>query len=141
MRKGISPVIAAVLLIIISVAAGVLVWTWISGFAARNPTAQPTLEERIRIEAVNITGSGGKYNITAYVRNIGSKTVIINSAYIIDAYGSVKHANTNLNVKIEPGNVAGFSVGTNVELKSGYSYVVKVVTSNGAEATYRFTAP
>jgi len=141
MRRGISPVIAAVLLVIISVAAGVLVWTWISGFAARNPTTQPALEERIRIEAVGIYGSGGTYNITVYVRNIGSKLVNITSVYIIDANGSVVFSNTTLNVGIAPGEVKGISVDTNVSLKSGYSYIVKVVTLNGAEAVYRFSAP
>ena len=141
MRKGISPVIAAVLLVIISVAAGVLVWTWISGFAARNPTTQPALEERIRIEAVKVLGSGGTYNITVYVRNIGSKPVTITPAYILDANGSVVFSNTALNVGITPGSVAEISVGTNIQLTPGYSYTVKVVTLNGAEAVYRFNAP
>jgi len=142
MRRGISPVIAAVLLVIISVAAGVLVWTWISGFATRNPTAQPTLEERIRIEAVNISGSGGTYKITVYVRNIGSKLVNITSAYIIDVNGSVVFSNTTLNVDIAPGDVKPIPVkDTSISLKPGYSYTIKVVTLNGAEATYRFNAP
>jgi len=141
MRKGISPVIAAVLLVIISVAAGVLLWTWISGFAARNPAAQPALEERIRIEAAEITPKNGKYNITIYVRNIGSKLVNITSAYIIDVNGSVVFSNTTLNVGIAPGSVDKVEVGKNIGLKPGYTYIIKVVTLNGAEATYRFNAP
>ena len=142
MRKGISPVIAAVLLVIISVAAGVLLWTWISGFAARNPASQPALEERIKIEAADITGSGGEYNITVYVRNIGSKLVNITSAYIIDVNGTVVFSNTTLNVGIAPGSVDKVEVGKEITgLKPGYTYIIKVVTLNGAEATYRFNAP
>jgi flagellin-like protein len=55
LKKGVSPIIATVILVLIAVAAGVMLWLWVSGFASTTPAQQQALNERIRIDAVQIS--------------------------------------------------------------------------------------
>ncbi len=151
MKKGISPVIAAVLLVIIAVAAGVLIWAWVSGFAQKNPAEEPALRERIKIDSVIVNDTS---NITVIVSNIGETTVNISALYILDTNGNVVYSNTSAAAMaqqaekanlsdgtpdIAPGRVEGFTAQpSSWPLQSGQIYIVKVVTSRGIEATYTF---
>jgi len=53
-EKGVSPIVATAILVLISVVAGVLLWLWVSGFTSAATAEQPALAERIKIEAVKI---------------------------------------------------------------------------------------
>jgi flagellin-like protein len=140
-RKGISPIIATVILVLIAVAAGVMLWLWVSGFTSAMPAEQQALNERIRIDAVKVEGgSDSNKNVTIYVRNIGKTDVAIGAAYILDTSNTIIASNTDTQTLISPGNVEEVTV-SSVQLKSGYAYVAKVVTINGVETTYTFVAP
>jgi len=142
-RTGVSPVIATLLLIVIAVAAAVLAYIWIIGYQGtltqQASTAQ--LQERIRIETVNYTGS----QLKVWVRNIGDVQVTITAGYIINATGLTIATDTTLSTPINPGEVQDVTIPsssgtpTTVKLKPGITYTVKVVTSKGTEATYTFT--
>jgi flagellin-like protein len=138
-RAGVSPVIATLLLIVIAVAAAVLAYIWIIGYQGtltqQASTAQ--LQERIRIETVNYTGS----QLKVWVRNIGDVKVTITAGYIINATGLTIAADTTLSKSLNLGQVDYVTIpqtGT-VTLKPGITYTVKVVTSKGTETTYTFT--
>jgi flagellin-like protein len=142
LKKGVSPIIATVILVLIAVAAGVMLWLWVSGFASTTPAQQQALNERIRIDAVQISTTSGTTTVTIYVRNIGNSDVKIGAAYILDTTGIIKATNTStINLPtIQPNEVKTVLVkdiqsGT---LSTGYAYVAKVVTTNGVEATYTF---
>uniref|UniRef100_A0A7J3Z8H8 Flagellar biosynthesis protein FlaG n=1 Tax=Ignisphaera aggregans TaxID=334771 RepID=A0A7J3Z8H8_9CREN len=139
-RKGVSPIIATVILVLIAVAAGVMLWLWVSGFASTTPTEQQALNERIRIDAVKI-----KDNIvTIYVRNIGNVDVKISAAYILDTSNIIVASNTSTTEMptVSRGAVEEVKVVVSSEqLNPGYVYKVRVVTTNGVEATYTFVAP
>jgi len=140
-RKGISPIIATVILVLIAVAAGVMLWLWVSGFTSAMPAEQQALNERIRIDAVKVEdGGGGSKSVTIYVRNIGKTDVTIGAAYILNTSNTIIASNTDAQTLISPGNVEGVTV-SSVPLNSGYAYVAKVVTINGVETTYTFVAP
>jgi flagellin-like protein len=142
-RKGISPIIATVILVLIAVAAGVMLWLWVSGFTSAMPAEQQALNERIRIDAVKVEdGSGDNKNVTIYVRNIGKTGVAIGAAYILDTSNTIIASNTTIQDMplIPPGSVEKVRV-SSVQLRSGYAYVAKVVTINGVETTYTFVAP
>ena len=103
MRRGISPIVATVLLVIIAVAAGVLIWAWMAGYAQRNPTEQPALQERIKIESVkaddsaDVDGDGkNEVAITVFVKNIGNVKVRIGAVYVYDVYGNLVCKATDL---------------------------------------------
>jgi flagellin-like protein len=135
-RKAVSPVVATVILVLISVVAGVMLWLWVSGFTSAATAQQPALYERIKIEAVNATGN--TVNVT--IRNVGSTTVNITSLYVLSASGILIAANTTVNTSIPPGSV-GYATVSGVTYNSGYACTVRVVTKNGVEASYSFVWP
>ena len=133
-KKAISPVIATLLLILIAIAASILVYIWVTGYASSVTGAEATqLQEKIKIDAVSVNSSA----TTVYVRNIGEVKVTITDIYIVDSITSeiVNHTSFT-NEQIDPGKVEALTVKTS--LKSGHTYIAKVVTSNGVEATKTF---
>ena len=133
-RRGLSPVVSVLLLILIAVAAAVIIYAWFSGAASKNPTNVPQLYERISIDAVKVNPN----NVTIYVRNIGSVDVNITSAYLMDAKSNaVLCSNTSLNVKVPAGTVENVTI-RGCTLSTG-TYVAKVTTKSGVETTYTFT--
>ena len=141
LKKGVSPIIATVILVLIAVAAGVMLWLWVSGFASTTPAQQQALNERIRIDAVQVSTTDGTTTVTIYVRNIGNSDVKIGAAYILDTTGIIKATNTSTDKlpTIQPNEVKTVTVSvTSNALSTGYAYVAKVVTINGVEATYTF---
>jgi len=139
--KGISPVIGVLLLIIIAVASAVLTYFWVSGYMGQlKATSSPaTLQEKIRIEAVEYRPS---YNTLAiWVRNIGDVRVRIYGAYLIDHTGTVIRYRTGWYHDLNPGEVYDYWLRPvySSDLRDGETYLVKIVTTKGTEATYTFT--
>ena len=142
MKRGISPVVAAVLLVIIAVAAGVLVWAWLSGFAQKNTTEQAALRERIKIDAVDINTDTDAVNV--YVRNIGDVAVDITSAYVLNATTGTAICGgpleTAVHLDLGDTDTVSFTC-SNIGTYSGSLVIVKVVTTRGTEATYQTLVP
>ena len=141
-KKGVSPIIAVLLLIVITVTAPLLTYLWVLGYiGSAQRSGQPSqLEEKIKIDGVKVSDG----TVTIYVRNIGSVRVVIQAAYILNATtGTVIDAKTDLNVGLDPGEVSGTNVYVEVSgtYTSGYTYVAKVVTTKGTEASLAFTWP
>mgnify|MGYP000265217303 CR=1 FL=1 len=146
-KKGVSPIIAVLLLIVITVTAALLTYLWVLGYiGSAQKSGQPEqLEEKIKIDGVKVSDG----TVTIYVRNIGSVRVVIQAAYILNATtGTVIDANTDLNVELGPGEVSGttdedniVSVDVSGTYTSGCTYVAKVVTKKGTEASLAFTWP
>ncbi|MEM1908609.1 MAG: archaellin/type IV pilin N-terminal domain-containing protein [Thermofilaceae archaeon] len=140
-RRGVSPVIATLLLIVIAVVAAVLAYIWVSGYMGRvtsQAEAQaPQLQERIKIDAVKVETN----QVTIYVTNIGDVEVKIASAYVLtENKTSVCGGPLATPVTIGVGASNSVSAST-CSLTKGSTYIAKVVTSKGVEATYTFTAP
>jgi flagellin-like protein len=145
-RRGVSPVIATLLLIVIAVAAAVLTYIWVTGYMGKvtgtvEQTSTQQLQEKIKINAVTVTSSG----ITISVANIGNVNVTLAGAYILFQNGTVVSGcqNNTLATKLnplKPGDIAGsVEIPSGCTLTKGLTYVAKVVTAKGTEATYTFT--
>jgi len=132
-RRGVSPVIATLLLIVIAVAAAVLTYIWVTGYIGRTATAAeaPQLQERIKINAVQ-AAAGEDVDVIVSVMNIG--------AYILTEGGTQVCSNTTFSepLYVNPGVTSDVSV-PRCALKAGTTYIAKVVTVKGTEATYTFT--
>jgi hypothetical protein len=72
-RKAISLVVATVVLVLISVVASAILWFWVSNFTSASTAQQPALNERIKIEAVEVSGD----DVKVYVRNVDSVATTI----------------------------------------------------------------
>jgi flagellin-like protein len=142
-RRGVSPVIATLLLIVIAVAAAVLTYVWVTGYIGRTTSTAETgqLQERIKINAVSVTGTTAK-TVTASVANIGDLDVSITAAYVLTSNGTtVCGGALTPAVPLSKGTITDVTVSNSCTLTSGKVYIAKVVTSKGTEATYTFTAP
>ena len=134
-RRGVSPVIATLLLIVIAVAAAVLTYVWVTGYMGtlQSQAGAQQVQERIKIEAIDIT------NNKVYIRNIGETKVTIAAVYLINSTTGSIIANTTTATDISPGDLQSVSLTLSTYMKSGATYIVKAVTKKGAEATYQFT--
>jgi len=140
-RRGVSPVIATLLLIVIAVAAAVLTYIWVTGYIGRSTsTAEaPQLQERIKINAVQ--AAAGTVTVNVSVMNIGDVIVNITAAYTLTEGGTIQVcANTTTKTLLAPGQIADIKV-PSCSLSAGTTYVTKVVTAKGTEATLTFTLP
>ena len=71
-RKAVSPVVATLLLIVITIVASVIIWTWISGMVSQKPS-QIIVEKAVYID---------KSIVGVTIRNIGATTVRIGDVNI-----------------------------------------------------------
>jgi len=149
-RRGISPVIAVLLLIVIAVAAAILTYVWITGYVGTlqsQATAQQ-VQERLKIDGIKVDTSDEDVDLV-YVRNIGDVQVKIAAVYLLDSNGNILAINgsTLADDTLDPGELVTVKDKNNdeitwnppVTLESGKAYVIKIVTDRGTEVTYQFT--
>jgi len=123
--RGVSPVVATALLVLIAIATAVLLYLWISGTVQNAPQSDIRLQERIKIDGVD------RVNDIVYVRNVGDVQVTISAVYVINqTTGEVVSSNTSVNTPIGPGKVGQIAV----TIPDSGTIIVKVVTKNGVEA-------
>jgi flagellin-like protein len=126
-RKGVSPVLASLLLVAIAAAAAIATYVWVSsylGSAGRGAEA-PQLRELLKVEGVRVEGG----SVVVTVRNIGSAKATLRAAYLMKE--GVAAASETLNVELEPGQAVDVKVSAQVPPGS---YTVKIVTATGVEA-------
>jgi len=81
-KKGVSPVIATLLLIVIAVAAAVVTYTFVMGFVGTSTASASTVQGQLTYDAYKVEGTTGNANITIYLRNIGGKSVTVSAVYV-----------------------------------------------------------
>jgi FlaG/FlaF family flagellin (archaellin) len=134
-KRAFSPVIASLILMLLAVAAGVVVYAYVMGWiggATKNPetqTGQMSLDSAKAVASTNI--------ITAYIRNIGGKSLTVNRAYVDDTnVTSVTGALT-----FSPTVVTALTINaTSPGLTVNYSYEVKVVCTDGTALVFSVKA-
>ena len=144
-RKGISPIIAVLLLVIIAVAAAVLTYLWVLGYigTVQQQGGTQSLQERIKVEGIEVEGG----SITdVYIRNIGDVNANISTIYLVEPSGSVKGVCDKIWLELAPGQLNSVAItgdcgstSGDFSVEVGETYVVKVVTASGAEAAYSYT--
>ena len=126
--KALSPVVASIILIAVTVAVSIAVAAWMGALVVGNMDT-----EQVKIVNVAFTTTGA----TLTVKNTGSTTVILSDAYVGSdlATSDIPAAGLPLDAN-EAGDVA--ITGT---FTPGQSYQFKVVTSKGNPFVYTATAP
>ena len=138
--KGLEPIVAAVLLIVVAVIGAVLVYLWFAGYVtkATSQAEQMAASEKLKIEAASLSGGTAKL----YVRNLGGDKVTINTAYLLKP-GTVNPLcyNSTLVITIDPGSLSVVEATlSGCTITPGYDYVIKIVTLKGTEFAVTVTA-
>jgi archaeal type IV pilus assembly protein PilA len=157
-RKGISPIIATLLLILIAIAAGVIVYAYVVGFIGSTTTGQASGTSNISIDAAS--GKASSSSVTAYIRNIGGSTAQVTAFYVLSSTGSIVaggsfigtgavagdsacttlSAASGMACSLAPGATVSISVGSGITMTSGSTYQLKVTTADGSAVLYTFKA-
>jgi flagellin-like protein len=141
-KKGVSPIIATLLLIVIAVAAAVVTYSFVMGIIGTSTTTNTGVQSRILIEAVTTNSTSSPFNVTSVVvRNVGTARVNVTSVYLCKADGTVYPNGTNTSVSLSidsgqtgtlinplPVGINGFTVDKNTD------FFIKIFTSDGSSA-------
>ncbi len=142
-EKGITPVIAIILLMIIAVAAATLTYIWVVGYVQTSlPSSSIALGERLKFEAASLR-KNTQWTFTGVVRNIGDTSITIDAAYLLDGDGKtfVAEASGFSSVTLDPGEAKTITADFGTSgVEAGRVYVVKVVTTQGTEAAVKVKA-
>ncbi|HEX9261318.1 MAG TPA: archaellin/type IV pilin N-terminal domain-containing protein [Candidatus Bathyarchaeia archaeon] len=122
-RKALSPVVASIILIAVTVAVSIAVAAWMGALSVGFMQTE-------QLSITNAQFSGG--NIVLAVRNTGTSNVTITSA-------TVNGDDVTVNTMI-PANTAG-SVTVPYPTTSGNSYQIKLLSAKGTWFPYNAVAP
>jgi len=132
-RKALSPVVASIILIAVTVAVSIAVAAWMGAL-----TFQFTATEQLNITNMNFDITNKIIMVTA--NNTGTTTITVNEAWV----NNLKQTNTNPALPTNPPIGANSGLALNITMTSlspGYSYQVKLVSSKGNAFLYTATAP
>ena len=129
-KKALSPVVAAIILIAVTVAVSIAVAAWMGALTFGFMSGS----EQIKIVSVQFTNST---HITVTVQNTGASTVVITAAKVGDTV--ISDISVTPDSSVEAGTSA--TVVFPYTWTAGQSYNVGVVTKAGNVFTYYATAP
>ena len=157
-RRGIEAIVGAVLLIVITVVAAVLLYLWFTGYLTGTASKAPQINtvQQFIVTGASISSSG---SVTAYVENTGNVPVTIVQANVLNpqngqvvcsaaatavggtsTVGSTSSlASLTSTTVSSSGNVGTVSF-TCSGISSGQSYTIQLISNNGVSAEYTTTA-
>lgn len=156
-RKGISTILAALLMVVIVVVASVMVYAWSTGLLGSLLVTPTAGKEALSLETSTFPtsttcGSYANCNATLYIRNTGTATVTFMTYYVKDSSGDTyTQSSWTSGPTIAPNQVGimligvnlacgcGTVSGTDYTFQSGSSYTVTVVTSRNNQFVFTVT--
>lgn len=124
-EKAFSPTIAALILMILTVAVGVLTYGYVMGWLGESTDDGGMPKGGLQIEALYADADADRIKI--YIRNIGNKILYINRIYVNGV--SYENITSPIDARLEPQEIKYLEI--SVPLHPGYSYEVKIVCSDG----------
>lgn len=126
-KKGVSPIIATLLLIIIAVAAAVVTYSFVMGFLGTG-TGTTAQQGQISIDTYSIDSSG---NVIAYVRNTGPKAVNITTAYIDGISKTFTNGTAGPYLELPVGQVGAITITAGIT--DSNTHALKLVCSDNTQ--------
>ena len=156
-RRGIEAIVGAVLLIVITVVAAVLLYLWFTGYLTGTASKAPQINtvQQFIVTGASISSSG---SVTAYVENTGNVPVTIVQANVLNPQngqvvcsaavggtgnGYPSTASLTATTVSSSGNIGTVSFtcsSTSTGISSGQSYTIQLISNNGVSAEYTTTA-
>jgi flagellin-like protein len=136
-KKGVSPVIATLLLIVIAVAAAVVTYTFVMGFVGTSTASASTAQGQLTYDAYKVVGDARNSNITIYLRNIGGKAVTVSAVYVAgELYNYSEDADDGgkwniTSETIDVGSVVTLFINSSGKINPAQWNEVKIVCTDG----------
>lgn len=157
-RRGIEPIVAAILLIIITVVAAVLLYMWFSGYLSTTTSKVSQISVPEELSIVGVDPMPQYSEILVIIQNVGQIPATINQAYLLNiSTGNIVCAlgisgytpepstassptSTTTSAYIPSGSTYTiYLVTSGCSLSTGTSYILKLVTTQGTPVTAQFT--
>jgi flagellin-like protein len=126
-KRGVSPVIAVVLMIAVAVAIAVIVYAWASGFASEKTGAEGAEAEQMILESQKISG-GALY---VYLRNATSTVAVVDTVYKNGVL-----VGSNLGITLNPNEVTEIDVTSETSTQFQAGDEVMIVTEEGTQLKF-----
>ncbi len=132
-RRGVSPVIAVVLMIAVAVAIAVIVFAWSSGFVSKRSSSESAESEQLIVESMRLSGT----TLTIYVRNKTQLVAILDSIYV-----DAEMRGANLSENIPADGVTELNISSILSSNGGDGNFhagdqVQLVTRRGTQIRFR----
>jgi len=136
-RKGVSPIISVLLLILIAVAAGVMTYVFVAGWIGSATTSTTVVQGQLSVDYADANASAD--TLTIYLRNVGGVALSIDSIYIEKAGGGLVtvYSPTTGNT-LGPGDVTQLTV--SASLNPGEVYTIRIATKEGTTIVFSVKA-
>ncbi|MFP3298444.1 MAG: archaellin/type IV pilin N-terminal domain-containing protein [Thermocladium sp.] len=153
-RRGIEAIVGAVLLIVITVVAAVLLYLWFTGYLTGTASKAPQINtvQQFIVTGASISSSG---SVTAYVENTGNVPVTIVQANVLNPQngqvvcsaavggtgtGSTSSLGSLTSTTVSSSGNVGTVSFTCSGINGGQSYTIQLISNNGVSAEYTTTA-
>ncbi len=137
-RRGISPVIATVIIVAVAIAIAIAVAGWLMGLWGTFGTTESLRVMPNSTLVVSTTTNGTTATLTLAVKNTGSKPATITEVQIVgvDSYttftlNSGNTTTTAAKVTVDPGKTVVITIGGITGISPGAQYAVRVYTEGG----------
>ncbi len=132
-RKGLSTILASLLLVVIVVIASVIVYAWSTGLIGSLLVGTPSVKEAVSMDSYTCS-SASVGSCTLQLRNVGTTSITLQSAYINGApWTGFSSTSISVNtVSAVPVTISGAT--------AGLSYEIKLVTVRGTQFTFNVVA-
>ncbi|MFQ6081577.1 MAG: archaellin/type IV pilin N-terminal domain-containing protein [Candidatus Bathyarchaeia archaeon] len=127
-RRAISPVISALLLIILTVAAGVVAYAYVMGWLGGVTKSSGAEYGKLQFDSLYANATSNK--ITIYVRNVGQKDLTIEKVYVDGVDQTFTLTDKDLSVQEVSGKIE-----VTYTMTKGYFYEVKVTCKDGTSVS------
>jgi FlaG/FlaF family flagellin (archaellin) len=122
--KAISPIIATLMLMLLAVAAGVIVYAYVTGWIGGATQTSGAPKGQLQVDSITATTT----TIQVYIRNLGGEVAKVDAIYVEG--NAVASVSPSLPQTIDVGKVQGFTLGS-LTLTQGHFYKVTVVCADG----------
>ena len=142
-KKGISPILATLLLIVIAVAAVIVTYAWVMTFASSTTNNAGAI---LGFENIRFYTDGSDENIEVVIRNSGIADAEVVEVYLGESISDLQKFSSS-DIDYDPNSqiiVAGSSIEIVLEdtdWESGTRYYFKVVTEEGFKISFNAEAP
>jgi len=140
-KRGVSPVIATLLLVAIAVAAAVLTYGWVSGMFS---TLSGQAQTQIKIESAKFVAGTAQDYINVTIRNTGSATVTVDLIKVKNTNTGVVWDTSVKSASIDPSAssvVPAYILTPGTQWEISTSYTIVASTTSGVSVEQAFKSP